>query len=469
MKSESEALLEAASLRFDDVFDEDIPAQDAECSPTFIDVGVILAARYRLTAFLGKAGSSRVFKAVDQLASMPGAEATPSVIVIKVLTESLAGASRFADLSARYKSLRQLAHPNIARLFGCERDGSIAFITIEYVAGESTQLTLCRTVGAALPFEARKARRMIATVAKAVEYAHERGVVHGDLKPSNVIVNRESECKIINFGMSDRLDHPHQSIDVFGLACFAYELLTGIHPFERESGVRNFNSTPLHRPEFTPWEYTALLRALQVEPNRRTPSVRGFMAEFTHLPPRSSSLVWPICALAAAVGVATGIHFLTQHESVFPSRKVMQSIQPSAPTARPVQSNRPVAPPTVEPPTHVASAVGAVIQDCASCPPMTVLPPGQFQQGAPDADHDAVPLERPQHPGQIRYSMAMSTTDITVDDFRHFAEATGQGLQGCDIYDGKWRLGSSASWLHPGFSQTPRHPVVCVWWSHGVA
>jgi formylglycine-generating enzyme required for sulfatase activity len=100
---------------------------------------------------------------------------------------------------------------------------------------------------------------------------------------------------------------------------------------------------------------------------------------------------------------------------------------------------------------------------------MIVIAAGEFLQGASDSDRWALPLERPAHRVRITHDFAASTTDITVDDFRRFVAATGRNMAGCDVYDGEWRGRAAASWLKPGFTQTSRHPVVCVSWTDAVA
>jgi formylglycine-generating enzyme len=441
-----------------------------------IDVGLVLAGRYQLIELIGEGGMSRVFKARDQ--SISGAGAAP-VIAIKVLSQAFAAADRFAALTAHAARLQRLTHPNIVRLFGCERDASIAFITMEYLVGESTYAILHRrVVGSPVPLEGHKARRIVAKVAQALDYAHGQGVVHGDLKPGNVMVTAEIDCKVIDFGMtrwrgapgapdldasmplavtpqyaSPQLmagEDPHPSDDVFGLACIAYEILTGVHPFDGESGTRPFKLVPPQRPGLTPSEYTALLHALQGERDKRTASVRDFMAEFALAPKPAATNRWPLytVALLAVIG---GIYLWTQHKRSAPPPQAAHSTEPAAP------------------PAPVPEKVLGIIQDCATCPPMTVLPSGEFQQGAPEGDPDALPLERPAHPVHIRYLFAVSTADITVDDFRRFAEAAGRDMKGCDTYDGDWRHHAAASWKDPGFAQTARHPVVCVSWNDALA
>ncbi len=443
-----------------------------------IDVGVVLAGRYRLIERIGEGGMSLVYKALDQQPRIPGE--APSVIAVKVLVVAET-AGRFAALTAQVHRSQRLAHPNIVRLFSCERHGSIAFITMEYLPGESTYAILHRRgLGSGVPLESREARFIIAEVADAVAYAHAQGVVHGDIKPGNVMVTPDSGVKVIDFGMSRWLgrsgapdldapgppaasehyaspqlmagEEPHPSDDVFGLACVAYELLTGVHPFDGEAGTHR-QMPPPQRPGLTPAEYRALVHALQPERAQRTASLRDFMNEFAPPPDAPSKPRWPLYLAVAAV-VIVGIYLWVQHKS------------PSPPQVAHVE---PLAPPAAAPPAPIADKAGTIIQDCPTCPKMTVLPAGEFQQGAPDDDRDAPSLEKPQHPVRVQYQYALSSTDITVDDFRRFVEATGRDMKGCDTYDGDWRHHSAASWRDPGFAQTGRHPVVCVSWNDAAA
>jgi formylglycine-generating enzyme required for sulfatase activity len=447
-----------------------------------IDAGTVLAGRYRLTELIGEGGMSRVYKALDQQSETPGA--VPPVTAIKVLTRPFAEpGARFAALCTQVHRWRRLVHPNIVRLFDCERDGSIAFIIMEYLPGESTYAKLHRrAVGSPVPLDAAEARLIVATVANALEYAHGKGVVHGDLKPGNIMVTPEFGIKVIDFGMARWLarpgapdlgatsafeatpiyaspqlmagEGPSPSDDVFGLACVAYELLTGVHPFDGETRTRTLELSPPQRPGVTPSEYAALVHALQTERDRRTATIRQFMTEFAPPPHRSSKSRWPLYIGAAAAAIV-GIYLWSQRKHAAPP-------PPPPQAAQPIQAPAP-------PPAPAPIKAGAVIQDCPTCPAMTVLPAGQFEQGATDGERGALPLERPQHAVHINYLLAMSTADITVDDFRQFAEAAGQDMKGCDTYDGDWRHRASASWKDPGFTQAARHPVVCVSWNDAVA
>jgi len=130
------------------------------------------------------------------------------------------------------------------------------------------------------------------------------------------------------------------------------------------------------------------------------------------------------------------------------------------------QPNRAVTPAR---PTAAAAPPGSTFRDCPACPRMTVLPTGRFKQGAARDDHDALPAEKPQHIVLIREPIAISTSGITVGEFREFVAATRRELAGCDVYDGEWHHKTDSSWLYPGFTQNSDHPVTCVSWNDAVA
>jgi formylglycine-generating enzyme required for sulfatase activity len=118
--------------------------------------------------------------------------------------------------------------------------------------------------------------------------------------------------------------------------------------------------------------------------------------------------------------------------------------------------------PTANEVTRVAAplpATGTVLRDCPTCPLFTVLPAGRFKQGS--ADGTASASVRPMHWVSINHPFAMSTSAVTVDEFRAFATATGRDMQGCDTYDGRWRHQAKSSWQNPGFEQRGTHPVTC--------
>ena len=119
--------------------------------------------------------------------------------------------------------------------------------------------------------------------------------------------------------------------------------------------------------------------------------------------------------------------------------------------------------------SSVVPKPGMVISDCPMCPALTVLPPGRFKQGSAGAESGATSFERPLHWVIIAHPFAMSTNDVTVDEFRAFIAATGRDMQGCDTYDGEWQHRAENNWQNPGFEQAGSHPVTCASWNDASA
>jgi formylglycine-generating enzyme len=120
------------------------------------------------------------------------------------------------------------------------------------------------------------------------------------------------------------------------------------------------------------------------------------------------------------------------------------------------------------PATAVVAQPGTTLRDCPTCPVLTVLPSGRFEQGSAPAENGSA-FEKPLHWVMISHPIALSTNAVTVDEFREFVAATGRDMQGCDTYDGEWRQRAENNWENPGFVQTGSHPVTCTSWNDAKA
>jgi formylglycine-generating enzyme len=120
------------------------------------------------------------------------------------------------------------------------------------------------------------------------------------------------------------------------------------------------------------------------------------------------------------------------------------------------------------PVTAVVMQPGTTLRDCPTCPVLTVLPAGRFQQGSAPTENSSA-FEKPPHWVMIAHPIALSTNAVTVDQFREFIAATGRDMQGCDTYDGEWRHRAENNWDNPGFLQTGSHPVTCTSWNDAKA
>lgn len=492
-----------------------------------VRVGDLLGDRYRLLELIGEGGMSRVYKAIDlqRTGDLPRTASAPAgeCIAVKVLARPFDGnPASLASLEDDVHRLRALAHPNIVRLFACGRDDATLFITMEYLIGRSLYARLHSRAqnGGTPPGIGRDdAQSLITAVAGALEYAHQQGIVHGDLKPGNVLITATGAIKIIDFGMANLTSRPRTprerrelarrrpgsaltpryaspqqmarnppqiTDDIYALACLAYELLTGTHPFSDANGTPTTTFPPPFRPGLTPAQHAAITHGLQLERRDRTPTVRQFMDEFAEPAARRPArfrIVASLAALLAVVSCAGLAAWFGSARWLDASRQwLAHHATPAAKTVAPPLADRPVAHRPVIDPAHTASSTaapapaptvapppaGTMLRDCPSCPQMTLLPTGSFEQGA-DESPAASAFEKPRHAVTIAYSVAMANRDVTVGEFREFVATTHRAMQGCDVYDGRWRHDKKASWAHPGFEQSDAHPVTCTSWSDAVA
>jgi formylglycine-generating enzyme required for sulfatase activity len=348
-------------------------------------------------------------------------------------------------------------------------------MTMELLSGQSLfdKLRAAKTEGG---LSRDTARRLIKSIANALEFAHGKNILHGDLKPGNVFITHPGEIKVIDFGLArlmvqpgevqpkavanaaDRMraltpayaspemlenEEPDPRDDVYALACVAWKLMTGKLPFKTNDPSAARNASHLAcPPELSRREFRALCHALQFERAKRTPSARQFLLEFSGA---GSKVSWPVAA-----GIAVSMTALIAAAVFFAQRLGNQKTQ--APPAAPAVSTAPLAP-----------APGEVFRDCPTCPLMKVLATGDFQQGTP-AGTDALAFEMPQHKVTIAHAFAAGVYDVTVGEYSEFVAATGVGANGCATYDGAWRVNPSVTWKNAIESQTPSHPVSCVSW-----
>jgi serine/threonine protein kinase len=303
------------------------PMSGVSEEPPVMGLGHILQGRFRLVALVGEGGMSRVYKAVDLRRAEAGAD--DPYVAVKVLT--LPFHHHFGSLVALQREahkLQMLTHPNIVRVFDCDRDAQTVFMTMEYLAGRSLQSILREPGRPALGPD--RGLALVESLGEALEYAHRNHIVHGDLKPANVIVTEQGTVKVIDFGMAQFLEapgsqpkaitpryaspemaaghNPEPSDDVYALACIAYEVWSGQHPFGRHGGTGGHGGAGggghaatlrLPRPSGMPMhQYMAVVRALAFKRRDRTPTVRRFLDELSAKQQRKTVARWVWAGLA---------------------------------------------------------------------------------------------------------------------------------------------------------------------------
>jgi eukaryotic-like serine/threonine-protein kinase len=223
-------------------------------------LGTLLGGRYRLDAQIGRGGMSTVYRAFDIVLERP--------VAIKLMHREIASDSDQLERFRREaRSVAQLSHPHIVTVIDAGEEPSpdgqhpgvgSPYIVLEYVDGETLK-DLIRREG---PLEVPQAIAYAIEIARALGAAHERLIVHRDVKPQNILIGVEGGAKITDFGIARTLTEegltvagrvlgttdyvsPEQALgqavtgqsDVYSLGIVLYEMLTGDVPYHGDSPV----------------------------------------------------------------------------------------------------------------------------------------------------------------------------------------------------------------------------------------
>ncbi|MET7804534.1 serine/threonine-protein kinase [Micromonospora chersina] len=253
--------------------------------------GVQLGNRYRLDERIASGGMGDVWRGTDQVLGR--------TVAVKSLLPALLDEPGFAErFRGEARTMATINHPGVVDVYDFGSDQHIAFLVMEYVEGDALSATLSR-VGRLTP---ARTMALLAQAADALHAAHEKGIVHRDVKPGNLLVRPNGTLVLTDFGIarSDLVGQltaagsvlgtasyisPEQATgavatpasDVYALGVVAYQCLAGRRPFEGDNpleiAMKHVREAPRPLPADIPPQVRAIVeRALAKDPAARWPS-----------------------------------------------------------------------------------------------------------------------------------------------------------------------------------------------------
>ncbi|HSZ09275.1 MAG TPA: protein kinase [Steroidobacteraceae bacterium] len=398
---------------------EEVQPQDAvlELKP-----GSVLRRRYRIETMLGQGSMGAIFQAIDEyrLDTPPAGQRLAIRVAHAAVTKR---AELLTELRRSFQQMQRLSHPNIVRVFEFDRDGPIVFFTMELLNGALLSRVL--QAGKVAPLSLAQAWAVIRDIGGALAHAHSRGVVHGDVNPQNVFITISGELRVLDFAAplrsnpaSAAADHeltlPSAASgyascqvlegeradardDVFALACIAFELLRGEHPFPKKTAIeaRKAGLNPPRPPKLTHQQWQALRAGLAWDREERPSDIRQWLqkldlrgaakqvapiAELLEPLPHKErkSRLSMSAAAAIALLLAAGYWVISQRGMLPRVDDVMTASAPSSAAPGP-------APPAAAPANSAPTSLGD-----RPPPPVRAVPPPAAHE-AP-ASHDALPV-----------------------------------------------------------------------------
>ena len=286
-----------------------LPSEESAVSPTEtletpteeLTRGTTFAGRYEIIEELGKGGMGKVYRVEDKKIKQE--------VALKLIKPEIASDKKTIErFGNELKTARMISHRNVCRMFDLGEEKGNHYITMEYVSGEDLKSFIRRarqlTPGTAI--------NIAKQVCEGLAEAHRLGVIHRDLKPQNIMIDKEGNARIMDFGIARSLrakgitgagvmigtpeymspeqvdgKDPDQRSDIYSLGIILYEMVTGRVPFEGDTaftiGVKQKSEMPRNPQELNsqiPDDLSQLiLRCLEKDKEKRPQSAGELRSE----------------------------------------------------------------------------------------------------------------------------------------------------------------------------------------------
>jgi eukaryotic-like serine/threonine-protein kinase len=259
-------------------------------------VGEVIGGSYRITRELGRGSMGIVFEAIDERLLRP--------VALKLIRPELLRPGFVRRFMHEAQAMARVSHPGVVGIYALGEYEATPYFVMEHVDGQTLEVWLASNSG-----DLTARFRILDEICRGVAAIHAAGAVHRDLKPSDGLLDRDLHGRVADFGLSTLAEDPLTAdgigtlaymapelslsygeraaakpvSDVYSLACMAYELLTGEHPFTPSrravSGVRHAFEPPAAshvQPDLPSAIDRVLAQALSANPANRTPTVEAF-------------------------------------------------------------------------------------------------------------------------------------------------------------------------------------------------
>jgi len=301
--------------------------------------------RYVLDSELGHGGMGVVYRAKDTSLNRQ--------VAIKVLPPEFARDEQFIERFTReVLNSARLDHPNVVQIYDVGQDGTTNYYVMQLVDGNDLHGEI-RKRGS---FSLEETARLIAQIAEGLDHAHSQGIVHRDIKPDNVLLDRRGHARVVDFGIARTMEgtrltggmigtpeymSPEQArgedvdgrSDQYSLAIVAYEMLTGSTPFRSDTAQpwalvnKHISETPPDprslRADLPGYVTDTLMRALAKVPAHRFDTCLDFASALTGNGQPASGEVQQHLTISSSTHVKQGAGVLPASTSKFPVAPVL--------------------------------------------------------------------------------------------------------------------------------------------------
>lgn len=265
-----------------------------------LESGTVFASRYEIIEEMGRGGLGRVYRVFDKQ--------THKEIALKLLKAEIAAEKKIIErFRNEIEIARKITHKNVCRMHDLNQAEKTSYITMEFVRGEDLKSVIVRMGKLKVSTAISIARQ----IAEGLREAHKLGIVHHDLRPQNIIIDKDGEAKIMDFGIGRSLAaqtvagerfllgkpeylSPEQvegkkadaSVDIYALGSILFEMITGRLPFEDDiyQYIKGLPPSPrLLEPQIPEGLNDLILRCLEKDRSKRCQTAEELLGELAQI------------------------------------------------------------------------------------------------------------------------------------------------------------------------------------------